>query len=201
MVCTTVCHQVLCMYMGHLCLFHRDTFILIDKNDPYERFSLYTYHFINSTNMSSIYWNMGLLAFPLKTDCRFNTEPHCSYVCVYHHINDYFTLWGRYAETWVIVMFPRQWLPGKYIQVASYYIPHNTGSNYPLTTHALISVNISKMGPGFRWCFLPVAQFEKVCDVFVTCTCHGSVPIVALWSLRSVLNWYIHQYTMWLHNY
>ena len=81
---TTICHQVRCMRLGHLSLFHTATYFLYwNKKDLCETCIIQTR--IDEIDKKALYacaiWYTQ--AFSLKNNGGFTTKSYCSHVCAY----------------------------------------------------------------------------------------------------------------------
>ena len=97
------CHHVCCMYWGHLGLFYVDYILYIDA--LYGRFNLHIY--LTDQICEYVFYVFAVLgsqAFPLKSYCGVDREPHCFYICVYQRCPQV----KHRTEMWVFGIFSQQ---------------------------------------------------------------------------------------------
>ena len=79
----TVCHQVRCMYWGHLGHFHRATSLLKWYEIVCMRYLACTFSQMKSINIFSMFFAIWISrTFPLEIYWGLNIEPHCFHVYV-----------------------------------------------------------------------------------------------------------------------
>ena len=109
----TVCHQVRCMYWGHLGHFHRAISHSKWHKIVCMRYLACTFSQMKSINMFSMFFKSGV---PRHFPWRFIAVwIYNLTVFMFMYVNVDLKLWRQYAETWVIGVFSCSVRQGKYI--------------------------------------------------------------------------------------
>ena len=124
---STICHQVFCMYWGHLSLFYRGMSLL----NWYKMVSIgdlpYLFIQIKSTNMSSMYLQSGLPCHIFFNNLLlfFNTEPYCLYFILCLCISMMLKMWLSWGKFNWATLDPLTFYLASILQII--LLPHHHG--------------------------------------------------------------------------